>query len=121
MIRLPVRPLLATLPFLLVACASSRADPFDEGGGSIRIEVDNQNFQDATLYALSSTGRRRLGRVTGKSQGEFTMDWNFSDPLRIHIDLLAAGSCTTRGLLVSPGEIVQLIVSSRLDSDPDCR
>ncbi len=112
------------LGMAVLGCAgttSSTGDPFGTEASTVTIEVDNHNFQDATLHAIAPGLRRRLGTVTGKGQGRFTLRWDFSQPLQIEIDLLAAGRCVTRALQVDPGETVQLIVESNLDSDPDCR
>lgn len=107
---------------IITACASGPStDPFDQSAGSVSIEVQNHNFLDATIYAIAPGVRRRLGTVTGKGEDVFNLRWDFAQPLRLTIDLLASGSCTTRELLVNPGEIVQLVVESNLDSDPDCR
>ena len=108
---------------MLAACGGQMpsADPFDRSAGSLTIEVQNQNFLDATIYAIAPGLRRRLGTVTGKGDEVFNLQWDFTKPLRLNIDLLAGGSCNTRELLVNPGEVVQLVVAVNLDSDPDCR
>lgn len=38
-----------------------------------RIEVDNRNFQDVTLYVIRGGERRRLGRVSGVGTAVFTI------------------------------------------------
>lgn len=124
MSRVPFAAILALgLIVLSIGCGGRipASDPFDGSAGTLIIEVQNQNFLDATIYAIAPGIRRRLGTVTGKADGEFRMAWNFANPLRLTIDLLAGASCTTNQLLVGPGEVVQLVVESDLERDPDCR
>ena len=70
-----------------------RPNPFDAqgGGNSIKIEVVNRNFNQATLVALSPV-RRRIGIVGGNSSQSFSFAWSSGDQLRIHIDLLAGAA-----------------------------
>lgn len=105
---------------VLGGCASGSAgdNPFDEGGQgeerSVRIEVQNRNFNDATLYALSDGRRQRMGTVTGNSSGSVSISWPGDRTLRIEIDLLAGGDYTTPSVLVSPGERLQLVIQPNL-------
>ena len=91
-----------------------------DGERTIRIEVRNFNFADATVFAFRGTERVRLGTVTGKTDEDFRVAWTLTQPLRIQIDLLAGGRCTTRPMNVSPGEVVEIQVPLDLRSDPDC-
>jgi hypothetical protein len=105
------------------ACAAgarSTADPFSGGGSgapstqdrSIHIEVQNSNFNDATIEARGIGIRRRLGRVGGSRSDEFTLDWRGAGQLYFEIDLLGGGTCVTRGIDVSPGDRVRLVIDS---------
>lgn len=87
---------------------------------TVRIEVVNYNFQDATLHALSDGQRRRLGIVTGMREATYILPWPTSRELRIEIDLLAGPECTTRLIMADPGDIIFLEIRSRLLDDPDC-
>lgn len=108
-------PVLAVV--LLAACASSpmpgsEMRPFTQTApNSITLIVQNQNFADVRLYALRQAGRESLGVVTGLSDEEFTLDWSFSEPLRIEIDMLAGPSCTTEELTADPGDIFELQIA----------
>ena len=99
------------------------SDPFQGGAApqQIRLNVRNNNFYDATLTAIADSGRRRLGTVGGNQSAVFAMPLSFVSGLRIEIDLLAGGSCTTDFITVSPGETVELEISADLDSSPNCR
>lgn len=115
--------LVAMVGAALAGCGGRQAlaDPFaPEADRAIRIEVENLNFNEATLHALRDGARLRLGTVSGKGNAVYRLEWRQGRELRIEIDLLADGSCTTRPLHVYPGEIVRLQIQSRLDMDPDC-
>lgn len=122
------RAALGALAVVLAACGTRTSypgqNPFEEGGGTaqeIRVRVRNQNFYDASLTAISDTGRRRLGTVGGNQTTVFTMPLSFTSGLRIEIDLLAGPTCTTELITVSPGEEVQLDIMADFDSTPNCR
>lgn len=121
-----LRPHIALLLLALTgtACATStRGSPFGSGPRgerTIRIEVRNLNFADATLHALRGAERVRLGIVTGKTDRAFDLEWTLSLPLQIQIDLLAGERCTTRALNVEPGEVVVLQIESDLRRSLDC-
>lgn len=118
--------LLATV-VAAAGCSSSPGinvkNPFGGAAGmkTIRIEITNLNWADATVYAFRGGERHRLGSVTGKTDQVFTMDWIQSYDLHFEIDLLAGGSCTTDTLNVSPGEIVELRIPIAMDRRGYCR
>ena len=127
-LRRAAAPGLCALAVVLAACGTRTSypgqNPFADGGGAaqdIRVRVRNQNFYDASLTAISDTGRRRLGTVGGNQTAVFTMPLSFTSGLRIEIDLLAGPTCTTELITVSPGEEVQLDILADFDSTPYCR
>ncbi|MBI2073671.1 MAG: hypothetical protein HYW06_03095 [Gemmatimonadetes bacterium] len=80
----------------------------------LTLHVENQNFYDATLYAVSRGGERlRLGVVGGNNQETFTFRW-LLDELRVLISLLAGGSTVTESILVSRGDSLNLIIQPDL-------
>lgn len=120
----------AALLLTASACAlfgggRSSANPFEEkaaGSDQVTIHVRNFNFSDATVWTFVRGARdRRLGIVTGKSEGSFTIAWQFSEPLRLEFDLLASVHCLTEPLVVDPGDIVELQISVDSSQDPTCR
>lgn len=124
----PFRPaaLLSTLLLLgLSACAGSNTQAKNPFGGAaemqqIRITVTNLNWNDATLHALRGGERVRLGVVSGKSDARYTIDWPMNLDLQVEIDLLAGGTCRTRRMAVSPGDVVDLQIDANLDRSPYC-
>ncbi len=113
----------ARLAVLLAAaavtgCAGFRTapNPFEEPASAQRtvtIEVENHNFNDATLRAIARM-ERRLGVVTGNGRETFTIPWTTVDDLQIRIDLLAGSRFTTNRVTVSPGESVFLTIQNPL-------
>jgi len=102
---------------LVAGCSSgaSARNPFENQGGSsarsIRINVDNNNFNEATIRSVART-ERRLGTVPGNGQGSFTLDWPAVNDLRLQIDILAGDRFTTNRIQVSPGEDVFLTIAN---------
>lgn len=92
----------------------SRAD-------SIRVYVTNRNFMDATIWAVSTGNRRRLGIVTGKREAVFTVPWEFSTELWLEIDMLAGRRCVTESLPVDPGDDLEVIIDVDMNGSPMCR
>ncbi|MBI3981540.1 MAG: hypothetical protein HY337_01410 [Gemmatimonadetes bacterium] len=103
----------------LSACAllpgrSGAPDPEEElVSREITLEVDNQNFHDATLYAVRGGERRRIGNVGGLRTGEFAFVWTDLD-LRVEIYLLSVGSYYTSPLMIEPGDELKLTVLPNL-------
>ena len=69
---------------------------------SSRIEVDNQHFSDATIYALEGRHRVRLGSVTGKDSKIFNFRWPI-ERLRIQVHFTSGQTFTSDELIVYPG------------------
>ncbi len=121
--RLTKAVMLGLVVIASTAClAQGRAigpDPFrggsagaSGGGGEIRIQVRNSNFNQATIYAIRVGNRRRLGRVQGATDQQFRMPWPNSAQLRFEVDLLASQGCTTQEIVIEPGQGVLLVIDS---------
>lgn len=98
-------------------------NPFEAGESgdrSIRVEVRNFNFADATLYAYRGAERMRLGVVTGKTDRDYQLAWPSTQTMRVEINLLAGERCTTRTQNVSPGDVIYVQIPVDFRSDPDC-
>lgn len=81
---------------------------------SLQIEVENRNFNDATVYAVSAGHRQRLGRVTGKTTETFTFRWHNTE-LRMLVDFTGGGRLVSSAFAVTPGQDddLFLIIGSR--------
>ncbi|MSR07312.1 MAG: hypothetical protein EXR93_09650 [Gemmatimonadetes bacterium] len=114
----------AVLLFLLVvlvagACIFPRraADPgdlpSDPWEGPITVSVENQNFYDATIYAVSGTSRERLGNVRGLGADRFSFTWKATEVYFI-IALLAVGEYPTEQISINPGDQLELTIDPAL-------
>jgi outer membrane biogenesis lipoprotein LolB len=79
----------------------------------LTLYVDNQNFYDATLYAVDGGYRQRLGVVGGHNEDVFRFRWPYLQ-LRIEIRLLSVGSHTTYELPVDEGDDLELRIQPDL-------
>jgi hypothetical protein len=84
-----------------------------EQARELTLHVINDNFYDATIYAVWGTYRKRLGVVTGQREDTFRFRWAPLE-LSIEIRLLAVGSTTTHSLPVDQGDILELRVQPDL-------
>ena len=66
-------PLVAALGFAGCASGGSNGGPFAGRGEPARVEVINNNFNDATVWAVFRVERVRLGMVTGKTTSRFQL------------------------------------------------
>jgi len=115
----------------LAGCGVSRSEapsPFEggnEGGSSvedpIRVEVQNLNFNDVTVWAVRQGGQRiRIGRVTGKTDETFRIPWNLALPIHFLIDVTGGRSCRTQQISVERDSRVWVAVPSSVGAQP-CR
>jgi hypothetical protein len=122
---LPLLPvLLAGLLAPGCASAGSATNPFQAASaGRVHVKVLNDNFYDATIWVVVNGSRqRKLGVVTGKQDAEFTMAWSVPRLLQFEIDLLTGnGSCLTEGMMVDPGDDLELQITPELGSMRGCR
>ena len=115
---------------LLAGCASRNdaASPFDarRAAGStgaedpIRVEVQNLNFNDVTVWALRGGQRIRLGRVTGKTDQTFRITWNVAVPISFSVDVTGGRSCRSGQVGVDPNAVVWLTIPGAVGQQP-CR
>jgi hypothetical protein len=76
----------------------------------VRLTVQNQRFEDATIHALWKGGaRRRVGMVTGMTTQTFTFDW-VSDEVRLEVDFIAAEDYTVEPIEVDEGDHLDLTI-----------
>lgn len=111
--RLAVAALCA---LLLPSC--SRTMPWERKDPEVEVppvivHVENQNFNDATIYAIVRSSRVRLGQVAGHAQAEFEVPFRPTD-LAFDIDLLAGRTFRTGTVLVSPGDEVFVVITADL-------
>jgi hypothetical protein len=67
------------------------------------IEVENQNFNQARIYARWNGDRRRIGSVGGNQTETFTLRWS-SRQLRLEVDFVAGGGFVSDPITVNQGD-----------------
>jgi hypothetical protein len=125
--------ILAVAGILLILSACSTGgrtlSPFDgpppEGAMStddpISIEIQNLSFNDITVWALRSGGqRRRIARVTGKSDEKVRIGWNVAMPISFFIEQTAGRSCSIPAIGVEVDAVVVVSIPSNVGMQP-CR
>lgn len=108
------RSLIAVIALaLLGGCARLGQDSdgglFDRrtGDGPVLVEIQNDHFNDARIYANWNGNRRRVGVVIGKTVETLEVEWMAQD-LRLEVNLIAAGGFVTDPVQVWPGETIYL-------------
>jgi hypothetical protein len=108
-----MRTLLHSTCLLLLAVASCAPLGRRTGAGfaeEVPVVVENQNFYQATIYALVNSSRIRLGEVHGNSSATFSVRAPATGQLSVEIRLLAVGVFTSYPVSVVPGDTVQIRV-----------
>ena len=112
---------------VLVASACASSGEWDGEGvypslrpTTVRIIVQNRNFADARLYTHRRGTRSMLGTITGKTDRNFIVDWDQTDPMYIEIDMVAGPKCFTQEMQVDPGDILELQIAVRFADTAGC-
>ncbi|MEX2466266.1 MAG: hypothetical protein WD995_05115 [Gemmatimonadota bacterium] len=127
---MPIRTSLTVCALALVVTGCAGGQLQSDGGGpfaasadgpqTISIHVRNLNFSEATLWAVSNSGRQRLGVIGGKGDNVYRITWDFSQALQVEIDLLAGPRCTTEPLQVDPGDTLDLQIEVNMQRQFSC-
>jgi hypothetical protein len=108
--------------FMAVAVAAagcaSTGRPVEQDGGAtqdVEVTVENQNFQDAVVYAIWGAGPRdRLGTVTGNTTETFTTEVQAGGDMRIEVDLIAGNDVVTESMGVFQGDDIRVVIPPRI-------
>jgi hypothetical protein len=98
---------------LVVACGGKghTVRPEPDRDEDYELEVRNDNFYPATIYAYRDGYRRRIGEVAANETKTFLFHWSGTD-LRFQIRFLAVGCIFSERLPVTRGDDLQLIVEA---------
>jgi hypothetical protein len=114
--RLTFRGAVLIVLAVLSGCGfRSSGDPFNgerSAPSQMRINVDNQNFNDVRLFSFTTRGRILLGKVGGNAQRTFQVDWRGLDEIRVRMEFLAGDDYETNTVNVSPGDQIYLVIPS---------
>jgi hypothetical protein len=111
------RMLFIALALAAAGCATSGRPVADEGGVTqdVEVTVENQNFQDAVVYAIWGAGPRdRLGMVTGNTTETFTAEVQAGGDMRIEVDLIAGNNVVTESRGVFRGDDIRVVIPPRI-------
>jgi hypothetical protein len=87
--------------------------PNDKYGSVVQLTVQNNDFKDATVYAVWDGGtRRRIGMVTGKTSATFTFDW-VSHRLHVEADFVAGEGFVSDEIEVWEGDHLDLVIMNQ--------
>ena len=96
---------------LAAACAGNaqgvRESPL--GDQTYSVEIENQNFYSATVYAFRQGYRKRLGTVESNRTRTYSFTWPYTD-IRFQGDFLAVGCTIGQSISVVPGDQYGLII-----------
>ena len=111
---------LLALALSTAACASRSRDTSDSPAdrGPTVVEVDNGNFADVVVYALSTGQYYRLGEVTGHDRANLTLPQNLNtvNSLRLVADPIgSSNSYFSEQILFGPGDILVLRVGPTMN------
>jgi len=111
---------LVSLAFTAGCGISTNArNPFDgslqqEQEDRLRIQIQNMNFNDVTIFAVSTGQRIRLGSVTGKTDRDFRLQWNYADPISFQINVVGGRGCDTQPIQVDRGARIWVQIPSEV-------
>jgi hypothetical protein len=87
----------------------------------MRVDVQNNNFNDATIYFTQLGGpERRVGDVVGNGRRSFQVPLDFTGDIRFRIELLADGWCTMHPVVVSPGDVIGIQIVPDFPGAANC-
>jgi hypothetical protein len=113
----PARWVFLALALAAAGCAST-GRPIEEGGvvtADVEVTVENQNFQDAVVYAIWGAGPRdRLGMVTGNTTETFTTEVQAGGDMRIEVELIAGNDVVTESMGVFRGDDIRVVIPPRI-------
>ena len=100
----------AGLGFLAACGGRSQAiRPAPTADTEFQVEIRNQNFYSATIYAYRDGYRRRIGNVDANRTRSYAFTWPFPD-VRFQIDFLAGGCIFSDLLPIVPGDRLSVII-----------
>ena len=88
--------------------SSNARNPFDGSLAQgqedrLSIHIQNKNFNDVTVFPVSSGQRVHVGSVTGKTDGNFRLNWNYAGAVSFQKRVVGGRDCNTAPIAVDPG------------------
>jgi len=114
------RAIVACVAVFFVGCGPRLSSGSEEYVAPLReneiaLNVINQNYYDARLFARWGNGHRAsIGHVTGFDEKRFVFRWQDFD-LQVEINLLSVGVHETPWMNVERGDELELVIDPSLD------
>jgi hypothetical protein len=112
----PLAALLLTAMLAVIPACGARGT--GTGAERVPLVVENQNFYQATIYAILNGGRVRVGNVQGGSTETLQAPSPPTGQMRVEVRLLAVGAFTSYPVTVQPGDTVRVTVPPDLHLRP---
>lgn len=91
-------------------------DPFaGANGDALTIRVENPTREDVEIEVAAAGLRESLGRVSARSRDQFQLPWPGSQEIRFHVNLIAGPRHTTRGVVVGPGDQIEMFIQTPIE------
>jgi hypothetical protein len=105
----------------VIAACSHNKQPDDQisyHADPILVHVRNENFLDMNVAVVAGSATRRLGTVSGNSEGDFKIEWsaagNGQGVALTATPIGGRGSTSTGALNVAPGQVIEFRIGSVL-------
>jgi hypothetical protein len=89
-----------------------RVDPFVAAGAAsddVLLTVQNNDFRDASIYAIWNGVKKRVGSVTGMTSQTFRMSWQ-SEEIQLEIDFVGGGGYVSERVPVTQGDHLDFVI-----------
>ncbi len=87
-------------------------DPFDTAGAGsddVLLTVLNNDFRDASIYAIWNGVKRRVGSVTGMTSQTFRMSWR-GEEIQLEIDFVSGNGYMSERVPVTQGDHLDFVI-----------
>jgi len=101
---------LAALALVLAAFTACGVRGTGADTQRVPMVVENQNFYQATIFAILNGGRVRVGNVHGGSTATMQAPSPPTGQMRVEVRLLAVGAFTSYPVTVQPGDTIRVTV-----------
>ncbi|MEQ1858042.1 MAG: hypothetical protein ABL963_16425 [Longimicrobiales bacterium] len=87
-------------------------DPFDPaaaGSDDVLLTIQNNDFRDASVYAIWNGLKTRVGSVTGMTSQTFRMSWR-SEEVQLEVDFVSGGGYMSERVPVTQGDHLDFVI-----------
>lgn len=97
----------------MLACSQMTNQKQTRPRNEITLLVDNRNWSDAKVYAITGAGERRIATVTSLSQQTVKVALDNSGEFSVQVRFIGSTArWYVQPILVSPGDLVKLTIAN---------